>query len=174
METITYGGQVYNTVLIGDQCWLKENLNYGAGYSWCYDNDTANCNTYGRLYDWQTAQNVCPSGWQLPSNVEWAILTDFLGGLSVAGGKMKEVGNAHWAAPNTGATNSSGFTALPGGYRDFNASFHDKRNKGNWWTSNSYGVTGAGARFLFYNDARVATGSGNKALGYSVRCLKNN
>ena len=116
-------GQIYSNVQIGSQCWLQKNMNYSTGNSWCYDNNSSNCNTYGRLYDWQTALGACPSGWHLPSDAEWTSLTDFLGGESIAGGKMKEAGTAHWLSPNTGATNSSGFTALPGGARYANGSF---------------------------------------------------
>jgi hypothetical protein len=99
-------GQIYPTVEIGDQCWLQKNMNYATGNSWCYDNNTANCATYGRLYDWETVMNgtsssnavpsgvqgICPPGWHVPSDAEWTILTDYLGGEGVAGGNMKEAG----------------------------------------------------------------------------------
>jgi uncharacterized protein (TIGR02145 family) len=82
-------GQTYNIVQIGNQTWFAENLNYATGNSWCYDNNDSNCNIYGRLYDWQTALTACPSGWHLPSDAEWTVLTDYLGGDTVAGLKMK-------------------------------------------------------------------------------------
>lgn len=107
-------GQTYNIVQIGNQCWFAENLNYETGNSWCYDNNVANCNTYGRLYDWQTALTACPTGWHLPSDEEWTELTSYLG--SNAGGKMKST--TGWESPNKDATNSSGFSGLPGGFRD--------------------------------------------------------
>jgi uncharacterized protein (TIGR02145 family) len=118
-------GQVYKWVKIGNQVWMAENLNYETPNSWWYDNNSANGDIYGRLYTWAAAMNgesssnsvpsgvqgVCPDGWHLPSDAEWTVLTDYLGGESVAGGKMKEAGTVHWNSPNTGATNSSGFTA---------------------------------------------------------------
>jgi uncharacterized protein (TIGR02145 family) len=91
---------------------------------YCYNNDIANCNIYGGMYEWneamqydttEGAQGICPDGWHIPTDAEWTTLTTFLGGESVAGGKMKEAGFAHWYSPNTGATNESGFTGLPGG-----------------------------------------------------------
>ena len=113
-------GQTYNTVEIGSQTWFSENINYAMTDSWWYDNSSANGDIYGRLYKWYPALTACPSGWHLPTDEEWTILTDFLGGENVAGGKMKEVGTTLWDSPNNGATNESGFTALPGGYRNTN------------------------------------------------------
>lgn len=120
-------GKTYKTVCIGSQVWMAENLNYNASGSKCYQNDTNNCNTYGKLYNWNTAMDgsgssssnpsgvrgICPQGWHLPSSSEWNELIAFLGGTHVAGGKMKATNL--WLSPNTGATNSSGFTALPSG-----------------------------------------------------------
>src|SRR5690554_1847166 len=127
-------GNEYNWVQIGDQVWMVENLKYlpsvvgpGTGsqttphyYVYGYDGTnvadakaTDNYATYGVLYNWTTAMNACPDGWHLPSDAEWTELTDYLGGESVAGGKLKETGTTHWASPNTGATNETGFTALP-------------------------------------------------------------
>jgi len=135
---VEYEGKTYNTILIGSQCWFKENLNVGLMINvsqnqsnngvkekYCYNNIASNCNIYGGMYQWgealqysyiQGGQGLCPSGWHIPSKVEWNSLMNFLGGSSIAGGKMKEIGTAHWASPNTGATNSSRFTALPGGF----------------------------------------------------------
>jgi len=133
-------GNVYQTVSIGTQVWMKENLKvtrYRNGdiitptnpatldisgesapkYQWAYNGDEGNVAVYGRLYTWYAAtdlRNVCPSGWHLPTDTEWTTLTTFLGGFKVAGGKLKETGSAHWQSPSTGATNQSGFTALPG------------------------------------------------------------
>lgn len=140
MPTITdpRDGQVYPTVKIGSQCWLQKNMNYKTGNSWCYGDNSTNCDTYGRLYDWKTALKVCPKGWHLPSDDEWSTLTTFLGGEGVAGGKMKEAGTSHWASPNEGAANSSGFTALPGGYRRYNGNFANLTYAANFWSSTEY------------------------------------
>jgi uncharacterized protein (TIGR02145 family) len=132
-------GNVYNTVTIGDQVWMAENLkttklNDGTsisnaidniawaslstpGYCW-FINNRATYEIYGALYNWYAVytDKLCPTGWHVPSNSEWTTLTDHLGGAEVAGGKLKESGSSHWASPNTGATNVTGFTALPGGY----------------------------------------------------------
>ncbi len=131
-------GKKYKTVQIGSQCWMQENLDFGlmidGTYSqtdndtiekYCYDNDSLNCGIYGGLYQWNEMMNyllipgtkgICPAGWHLPSSEEWTQLSNWLGGLSIAGGKLKETGTLHWRSPNTGATNISGFTALPGGH----------------------------------------------------------
>src|SRR3989344_2199999 len=111
-------GKVYKTVKIGNQWWMSENLNYQIDSSWCYNNDPNNCDVYGRLYKWDDALNSCPTGWHLPDTNELNELANYLGGYSVAGGKMKEAGYEHWLPPNTGATNETGFSALPGGVRD--------------------------------------------------------
>jgi len=165
--------QVYPTVQIGSQCWLQKNMNYQSGNSWCYDNSTSNCTTYGRLYDWQTALGACPSGWHLPSDAEWTALTTFLGGEPVAGGKMKEAGTAHWSSPNTGATNSSGFTALPGGTRYSNGNFGSLTNYAYFWSSTEYSSSGAWSRLLYGNNAYVNRYSGSKTDGCSARCVQD-
>jgi len=137
--------QTYTTIDIGSQTWFAENLNYNTGdgnnNSWCYDNNGSNCDIYGRLYTWEAATSACPDGWHLPSDDEWTTLIDFLGGEDVAGGKMKETGTTHWNSPNAGATNSSGFTALPGGYRSTNGGFYDRGSFGIWWSATEYSST---------------------------------
>ncbi|HPG32880.1 MAG TPA: fibrobacter succinogenes major paralogous domain-containing protein [Lentimicrobium sp.] len=173
LPSFSYGGQTYNTVQIGNQCWMKENLNYATGNSWCYDNDPANCNIYGRLYDWNTALNACPPGWHLPSDTEWTMLTDFLGGEEVAGGKLKAT--THWPSPNTGATNSSGFTGLPGGDRSQWGTFLEMGFYGSWWSSteSEYSTTRAWFRILLYNHADMNSSDLHKGNGFSVRCIKD-
>ncbi|MEI6456405.1 MAG: fibrobacter succinogenes major paralogous domain-containing protein, partial [bacterium] len=169
-------GNNYATVRIGSgkyvQTWMAENLNYITGNSWCYDDNTLNCDTYGRLYDWQTALGACPSGWHLPSDAEWTALTDFLGGESIAGGKMKEAGTAHWQSPNTGATNSTGFTALPGGRRSLNGYFYNLAVHANFWSSTENSSTTAWDRYLYHNDENVNRYSNNKTDGFSARCIQ--
>ena len=102
-------------------------MNNGIIEKYCYDDDPANCDVYGGLYQWdemmgytttEGVQGICPVDWHIPTDAEWDILQNYLGGFNVAGGKLKEAGTIHWNAPNAGATNSSGFTALPNGYRD--------------------------------------------------------
>ena len=141
-------GKVYKTVKIGEQVWMAENLAYApaSGNYWAYDNDDANVEIYGYLYDWQTAKNVCPAGWHLPSDEEWTELTDYLGGN--AGGKLKATGTIGsgtglWYAPNTGATNETGFTALPGGYRYGDGAFDYVGYHGYWWSATGLNTYGA-------------------------------
>ncbi len=126
-------GQTYKTIQIGTQTWMAQNLNYNTVYrwSWCYDHDINNCNTYGRLYDWWTANSVCPSGWHLPSDAEWTTLTNFLG--DNAGGKMKLTGTI-WNPFNIDATNESGWSGLPGGNR-VSGYFTALGRGGYWWSS---------------------------------------
>jgi uncharacterized protein (TIGR02145 family) len=178
MPTITDSrdGQVYPTVQIGSQCWLQKNMNYSTVTSWCYENNSSNCDTYGRLYDWQSALGACPSGWHLPSDAELTVLTDFLGGESVAGGKMKETGTTHWFSPNVGATNSSGFTALPGGGWLDNGKFYDLHVGAYFWTSTEdwSGVEAfAFFRTLHNNYELVGRYLTYKTFSYSVRCVKD-
>jgi len=193
--TITYGGQVYNTVQIGTQCWLKENLNIGTIINgsanqtnngqiekYCYDDDEFNCDVYGGLYQWNEmmqyvttpgVKGICPDGWYLPTDAEWTDLTTYLGGESVAGGKMKESGYIHWAPPNTGATNSSGFTALPGGSSYDGGNFYYLTSNGKFWSSTQQNNYYAWERNLSYYNALVARNNSTKSSGKSVRCLKD-
>ena len=196
-STITYNGVTYNTVQIGSQCWLKENLkttHYNDGTSipnvtdnaiWetttsgaycCYDNNPSNCNTYGALYNWYAVNTdkLCPNGWHVPSDAEWTTLVNYLGGASVAGGALKEAGTSHWSSPNTSATNSSGFSALPGGYRfSSDGSFRSLGNNGYWWSSTENDGSNAWNRNLNYNNANVNRNNNNKRNGFSVRCLRD-
>ncbi|MDD4033419.1 MAG: FISUMP domain-containing protein [Bacteroidales bacterium] len=142
--------------------------------------------TYGALYNWPAAMNgdpssganpigvqgICPEGWHLPSYFEWITLIDYLGGEDVAGGKLKETGTAHWEDPNFGATNESGFTALPGGY-PYNDAFSDIGRYGNWWGSSEYDVDNAMYLGIRSGSSPVDNGSDSKELGMSVRCLRD-
>jgi len=191
----TRDGKLYTTVKIGTQCWMAQNLNVGTRINgsgdqldngiiekYCYNDLESNCNTYGGLYQWDEAmqyvttlgvQGICPLGWHLPSDADWITLTTFLGGTSAAGGKMKETGTTHWASPNTGATNSSGFTALPGGYRGSYGSFANLMNNAFFWTSVEVPTEYAWYRKLFDNAANVYRYYDWKDIGYSGRCLKD-
>ena len=195
IPTITYEGQVYNTVLIGDQCWLKENLNVGTMINgteemtdnsviekYCYDDNPVNCDEYGGLYQWNEimqystmpgVQGICPEGWYIPTDDEWTILIDFLGGENVAGGKMKETGTTHWNSPNTGATNESGFTGFPGGFLGTTGTFYSLGNTGFFWSSTEVIVSSAWIRPLYYSNATASRDYTNKGSGSSVRCIKD-
>lgn len=172
-------GQTYAVVQIGNQCWFAENLNYDTGNSWCYDDDDSNCSTYGRLYDWQTALSACPDGWHLPSDAEWAQLIDNLGGGDVAGGKMKST--TGWNDPNTDATNSSGFSGLPGGLKK-----DDGGSQGNdtydgigyyvyWWSSTEAEDDASFAlyRILGYAYGNAGLNDAPKTVGLSCRCVRD-
>jgi|GEM_PF-2741465 len=165
-------GQVYATIDIGSQIWMAENLNYHTSSSWCYDDDDVNCAIYGRLYDWDAALSACPLGWHLPSDDEWGLLEDYLGGSNIAGGKMKEVGTAHWNFPNTGATNTSGFEALPGGKRNNYTGFSSKGTQAMYWSNSSISSFGW-YRYLIYEDENLHRSFDNKEDALSIRCLKD-
>jgi len=164
----------YSWVKIGSQIWMAENLNYSGSSSWVYDNNSSNADIYGRLYDWETACEVCPDGWHLPSNNEWIELTDFLGGDYVAGGTLKETGTTHWNSPNTGASNSSGFSALPGGYRITNGDFLNIGETALFWSDEELSSNFAFYLGLHYNLERASHNNIVKDWGLSVRCLKDN
>jgi len=189
-------GNEYNWVQIGDQVWMAENLAYlpsvnmvadgsedaAGSYYYVYGYDgtnvaeakaTDNYATYGVLYNWTAAMNACPDGWHLPSDAEWTELTDYLGGESVAGGKLKETGTTHWASPNTGATNETGFTALPGGDRYGNGTFFGVGNYGHWWSATEGNATYVWSRHMGYNFSDVYRGNYSKEVGFSVRCLRD-
>jgi uncharacterized protein (TIGR02145 family) len=190
-------GNAYNSVKIGNQIWITTNLKatkYSNGdligttttditnestprYQWAYGNNESNVDTYGRLYTWYTAtdsRNVCPSGWHVPSDPEWTILTDFLDGRNSAGGKLKEAGITHWRLPNTGATNETGFTALPGGYRYSTGIFADIGEYGFWWSSTASSSFNAWDLHTGWSGGGMGSNEYNKTIGYSIRCLKNN
>lgn len=166
-------GRVYRTVIIGKQFWMKENLAFkpSSGNFWAYDNDPSNIHKYGYLYDWHTANKVCPPGWHLPSDAEWKELTDFLGGKDVAGGKMKST--VGWKEPNADATNSSGFSGLPSGFRGSFIYFNSVGGYGGWWSSTERDNFSAWNRYLNYSNGNVNRFYANKTNGRSCRCLKD-
>lgn len=191
-------GQVYNYMAIGNQTWMAENLKFlptvhnnaefeskgnnsqpGYGIYGYNGSDVATANllanytTYGVLYNWFAVNSgdICPSGWHIATDAEWAELTDFLGGSSLAGGKLKETGTSHWNGSNTGATNETGFTALPGGLRVFiNEVFHYIGDYGVWWCAAENSIWGWA---MNYDDSGVSRGSYDKRFGLSVRCVKD-
>jgi uncharacterized protein (TIGR02145 family) len=144
--------------------------------AWCYyDNDPANEVKYGKLYNWYAVNDprgLAPSGYHVPSNTEWITLSDYLGGLTAAGGKMKEAGLCHWNTPNTGATNISGFTGLASGGRSYGA-YANIGNYGFWWSSTSIVLSYAGAYFLENTSGDFKVGTGGKIDGFSVRFIKD-
>lgn len=186
----------YHTVTIGTQTWMAENLKTthtradsvlilaqtnvawsGATtscYTW-YNNDAVtNKPVYGAIYNWYSASlySICPEGWHVPTTAEWTTLINYLGGVTVAGDKMKETGNSHWTGTNTG-TNSSGFTGLPGGRRMENGTFTGIGQYGEWWSSTQYNSTTGTNITISYNDNTIYTYNPLKTRGYSVRCIKN-
>ena len=193
-------GNSYKTVTIGTQTWMAENLKvskYNDGTTipniidntqwqndtsgaWSYyNNDVANNTKYGKLYNWYAVskttngnKNVCPTGWHVPTDAEWTVLTDYLGGSIVAGGKMKEVGTASWNSPNTDATNTSLFTGLPGGYRYSKGVCDYIGSVGGWWSSTEYDTSNAWNRGLSSYNGSAYRGY-IKTNGLSVRCLRD-
>jgi uncharacterized protein (TIGR02145 family) len=145
--------------------------------AWCYyNNDSTQGTTYGKLYNWYAVNDprgLAPAGWHIPSDAEWTTLENSLGGNSVAGGKMKEAGTLHWASPNTGGNNNSGWAGLPDGYRSLNGSFNTIGNNGYWWSSLESGFIFAMTRFLIHDDGVITTSNYGKRGGFSVRCLRD-
>jgi uncharacterized protein (TIGR02145 family) len=199
-QTVTdFDGNIYQTVTIGTQVWMRENLksrHYSDGTVinevWSYNNRDSLAAIYGRIYSWKAAmrgaassnlipsgvQGVCPSGWHLPSSAEWSILTNRYGGEFQAGAKLKEAGTLHWDSPNTGATNESGFTALPGGFHyQPGGGFGVMGATGGWWTSYNSGdyvySLYMGSETINAIQFGTYMGPGYNYEDMSVRCLMN-
>ena len=168
----TRDSKKYKIITLGTQVWMTENLRYKVSSGcWAYDNNESNANKYGYLYDWETAVNVCPTGWHLPADVEWTTLINNLGGENVAGGKLKAT--TSWESPNTGATNSSGFTALPGGIRYDNRTFNNIGFLGGYWSSTASSTNKAWVRDMTFEYSGVHHSGSSMDFGYSIRCIKN-
>jgi uncharacterized protein (TIGR02145 family) len=200
-------GNIYTSVTIGTQVWLVENLRttrfkdgtpipqvtdataWGAlssgGYCWYNNNESSNKTTYGAIYNWQAAIDVCPTGWHLPTDAEWKTLekSQIMSSADaeatgwrysgLVGGKLKESGTSHWTITAADVTNSTGFTALPGGDRDSDVGFTDLGNYSFFWSATEDGTPRAWYRRLNNDNAGVHRNSSRKATGYSVRCLKD-
>ena len=200
MPLVDYDGNVYETVQIGNQTWMAENLkvthfrdgtaitNITDDTTWAaltteayciYNNNASNeVDTYGALYNWLAVtdgRNIAPEGWHVPTDDEWQVLVDFMGGDTVAGGKMKEAGTTHWEAPNTRATNESGFTALPGGYRDYDGDgpYSYMGLYGFFWSATESDSYSARWRELGYNYSGVERYFDSKNYGFAVRLLRD-
>lgn len=188
-------GNEYSAVTIGSQIWMTANLKTtklndntdiknntdlnswknGTDTAYCwYNNNTSYKDDYGALYNWQTISTgkLCPTGWHVPSDDDFIILNEYLGGEDVAGGKLKETGTDHWKNPNNGASNASGFIATGAGKRDTTNNFSGLKNYGYFWTTSS-DTTHADCWYLMYNSAKFSTERSEKSTGYSVRCVKD-
>jgi uncharacterized protein (TIGR02145 family) len=193
---VDYDGNSYATVQIGNQLWMSENLkttHYNNGdeiptnlddSSWelanygtvaVYDDQESNIDTYGRLYNWYAVvdnRGVCPENFHVPTDGEYILLTNYLGGNDIAGGKMKEAGLEHWDSPNTGATNESGFSGLPGGFRNVTGSYVYMGSDGYFRSSSEYSSSQAWFHSLHSVWEEVYRGFNmNKSSGNSVRCI---
>ncbi len=190
-------GNFYHFATIGSQVWMTENLRttrfrdstaiplvdnsttwsnqIKSGYCWYNDDADANKNRYGALYNWYAASSgkLCPTGWHVPSDAEWTTLSTFLGGEPVAGGKLKELGVINWKVPNALATNLSGFTALPGGYRTNAGIYSNIGNYGNWWSTTPSLTNVAYYRYMYYGNGAITKSFISLKYGLSIRCLKN-
>ncbi len=188
------------TVKIGEQEWMTGNLNVSrfrngdpipraktreawekAGDdsqpAWCYyENNPAHEDRYGKLYNWYAVNDprgIAPNDWHVPSDAEWQILIDNLGGESIAGGKMKASGITHWKVPNIGATNISGFSVLPGGLRYSDGEYNDLGDDAYFWSSSDYGSDYAWYRIMGYYFSNIYRNYYDKRHGFSVRCIRN-
>jgi len=209
VASVTYAGEIYPTVQIGTQCWIAKNLNVGTMKNssaavdsqrnngilekYCYNNDPANCTTFGGLYQWAEAvqyqngasnysspnptftgnvRGICPIGWHIPSEVEWNTLEAGVGGASNAGSALKSTSNLWWS-PNIGANNNSGFSALPGGLRSNDGSFYFSGIHALFWSSTQSSAIEVYLRNLTYDQYLSARNRNPKDLGFSIRCLKD-
>jgi uncharacterized protein (TIGR02145 family) len=167
------GEKVYKTVKIGNKVWFAENLAFVPDYGnyWAYDNNNANIAKYGYLYDWETAIKVCPDGWHLPSDEEWDVLSESLGGIGVAGRKMKSTSG--WA-DNGNGNNSSGFNAKPSGTKLYDGFGYNLGNTVYWWSSTEYDMRRASGRYINdYDGILYKNNEFDKDFGFSVRCIKD-
>ncbi|MCX6306896.1 MAG: fibrobacter succinogenes major paralogous domain-containing protein [Bacteroidetes bacterium] len=191
-------GNSYSTVKIGRQVWMAENLrttkyNDGTfiqhipansvwgklttpGYCWYNNDSVVNKYTYGALYNWYAVETgkLAPYGWHIPTDAEWDTLASTLGGELIAGGKLKEKGTLHWQSPNTGATNETGFFALPGGIRFTNGTFFNLGNVGIWGSATESDTASAWCRFMSCSSGSMNSSPSGKSTGFSVRCIRDN
>ncbi|MEI6696059.1 MAG: fibrobacter succinogenes major paralogous domain-containing protein [Bacteroidota bacterium] len=168
-------GKTYKTVKIGTQTWMAENLSYKAmSECWAYDNKLINVAKYGYLYSWKSAKGACPSGWHLPSDAEWTALITYLGGEFLAGKKLKSTsGWDNEEDGNGNGTNTSRFSALPGGGRVSEGKFVEVGNDGGWWSSAEFDTATAWQWNLIYDEEEAFRNKEDKQTGFSVRCLRN-
>jgi len=200
-------GNIYKTVKIGNQVWMAENLktthfrngeeipvvtvyaewnNLTTAASCVYNNDSTKLSVYGRLYNGYAVsdnRNICPAGWHVPSKEEWETLISYLGGKSIAGGKLKEPGSAHWGSTNHTIDTISGFNALPGGRRDNYGAFYNIQADGSFWSSTEFEDTGdkksvEEATVMWSENMDMSETSIDgyvygKYVGLSVRCIKD-
>jgi uncharacterized protein (TIGR02145 family) len=172
--TDSRNNQTYKTVKIGSQTWMAENLNYQTSSgSWCYGNSADNCRKYGRLYDWNTAKNVCPSRWHLPGSVEWDNLENAVGGSRTAGSKLKSSSGWNYYSGISSTDDGYGFSALPGGRNSGNSggNLDNAGYYGYWWTATECDGDCAYYRGMGYNYVNVYEGRGYKSNRQSVRCV---
>jgi uncharacterized protein (TIGR02145 family) len=199
LTTVTdIDGNLYHTITIGTQVWMVENLktthyrngdaipnvkdsaawisiNTGA-YCWSHNDEASYKFPYGALYNWYAVNDtrqLCPPGWHVPNYTEWSTVTAFLGGKNLAGGKMKETGTSHWKAPNDSTTNTSGFTGLPGGWRDGVGSTGPVGYEGFWWSSTKNFSSDSWGIGMIYDDVALQTSTYFNTDGRSVRCIKD-
>jgi uncharacterized protein (TIGR02145 family) len=200
IDLMNIDGNIYKSIKIGDQTWMAENLKVSHyrngeqiyhcrnGISWkeltdgayCYyDDDIEIALEYGFLYNWYAVndqRNLAPIGWHVPTYEEWKTLINYIEKNNVnlrAGGILKDASDKYWKYPNLQASNSSKFSALPGGFRDTNDIFGHLKECGNWWTSTEYNFYNSIAKTMFHKYPYVGEGSSNKADGFSVRCVKD-
>lgn len=190
-------GNVYKTVKIGNHVWMAENLKVTKfrngelipfmtdSIAWTDLTTGAYCNysnkenlvaVYGRMYNWYAvvdSRNICPTGWHVPSDDEWVVLESYLGGENVAGGKMKLNDTTIWRSPNLGATNESGFSAVPGG-RQYHSAFFFLHEYGMYWAVTSENEEYSWSRYLTYSSEKLSRFHYKKYYGLSVRCMKDN
>jgi uncharacterized protein (TIGR02145 family) len=197
-----YGNKHYDAVLIGTQVWMAENLNYDAEGSKCYDNSEDNCTTYGKLYNWMKAmalpaeclsgncdsqivaqhQGICPTGWHIPSDVEWKVLMQYVapactptistGCINMSTLLKTTSGWDDFNGKTSNGTDAYGFAALPGGIGNFNGSFSLVGNDGNWWSAVT--STQNNAYVMLFNSNAASLNTRIKNSSISVRCVKNN
>jgi uncharacterized protein (TIGR02145 family) len=192
-------GQTYKIVKIDEQWWMAENLNIGyqiPGGSdadtgviqkYCYNDNDSMCDIYGGLYQWKEMmdynldngypevtgdEGICPAGWHVPGDSEWGVLVNYLGGFNAAGGKLKDT--TLWNSPNTGATNETGFTALPGGGCYGAGAFNYLGTSGFWWSSTEADEDSARGWYMSSDNQNIVRLNADKsAVGWSVRCIKD-
>jgi uncharacterized protein (TIGR02145 family) len=198
LGVIDIDGNVYPTMIIGNQVWTTVNLRvtrYNDGTSiplvtdggtwgglstpgYCFYNNSTDAGEqekWGALYNWYAVETgkLAPAGWRVPTDADWTELSDYLGGESFAGGKMKEAGTTNWASPNTGADNSSGFSALPGGYRYGDGHFYNQSFDGYWWSATENAVSDAYYRYLYFDYELLVRSHYYKQSGFFVRLVRN-